>query len=62
MDDQGEPAIKTQELNTTVVLRNNTTIGLGGIINDSNKMETHAIPLLHLIPLIGHFFESKRDY
>ena len=59
---KGEPAIKTQELNTTVVLRNNETIALGGIINDSDKVETHAIPLLHLLPLIGHFFRVKRNH
>jgi len=56
---KGEPAIKTQQLATRVIIKNGQTVILGGIINRKTLIDTHAIPILHNIPIIGKLFENK---
>jgi type IV pilus assembly protein PilQ len=56
---KGEPAIKTQKLDTNVILSNNHTVILGGIINERYITDIHAIPFLHNLPIFGKLFQNK---
>lgn len=54
----GEPAIKTQQLTTAVILNNNESAILGGIFNTTTLSTTTGIPLLKDIPLFGALFRD----
>lgn len=53
------PATKEKSIKTKVVVANNATIVLGGLINNSNSKDYQKIPLLGDIPIIGALFRSK---
>ena len=57
---KGEPAIKTQQLDTTISVSNNHTIVLGGIINCKNISHIDSVPILHNLPIIGPLFDDKK--
>jgi len=50
------PTIGTQELSTTVTVRNGHTVVLGGLITESTTNEHNGVPVLKSIPVIGNLF------
>ena len=55
----GSRRIIKREAETSVVLINNQTLVLGGLIRDRTGIEDRGIPLLKDIPLLGYFFGAK---
>jgi len=56
---QGAPAIRTQQLQTQVLLANKHTIVLGGIYEQINNQSESGIPLLRKIPILGALFREQ---
>ena len=52
------PSIIKREAETSVVLLNNQTLVLGGLIKDKREKTTRGIPLLKDIPILGNLFRS----
>jgi general secretion pathway protein D len=55
----GSRRIIKREAETSVVLVNNQTLILGGLIRERTALEDRGIPLLKDIPLIGYLFGAK---
>lgn len=53
---KGVPAIETQSIATQVIVKNNQTIVLGGILEAAHSNQTEGIPILDKIPLAGELF------
>jgi len=47
------PIVRTQEAETTVMVKDGTTILLGGLIEDQQVKTTNRIPILGSIPILG---------
>ncbi len=56
----GQPSISNNELSTEIIVRDNQTIVMGGMISDSEQWGKDTIPFLGRIPLIKHLF-TRRD-
>ena len=52
------PIIGTQELTTTITVRNQSTVVLGGLIKEEESRNQTGIPLLSDIPGVGYLFSS----
>lgn len=52
----GVPAIQTQQLSTQVVVKNQQTIVLGGILETSHATQQQGIPIIDDVPVIGELF------
>jgi len=55
----GSPSFQKREAETSVVLLNNQTLVLGGLIKDQITLSDRGIPLLKNIPVIGYMFGFK---
>src|SRR5439155_13050299 len=55
------PSIIKREAETSVVLLNNQTLVLGGLIKDKREKTTRGIPLLKDIPILGYLLGAKID-
>jgi type II secretory pathway component GspD/PulD (secretin) len=55
----GIPQISTRDTQTTVELRENETLVIGGLIEDNATHTTNKIPLLGDLPLIGELFREN---
>jgi general secretion pathway protein D len=55
----GSRRIIKREAETSVVLINNQTLVLGGLIRERTAIEDRGIPLLKDIPILGYFFGAK---
>jgi len=55
----GSRRIIKREAETSVVLLNNQTLVLGGLIRDRKSNEDRGIPFLKNIPLLGYLFGAK---
>ncbi|MBM4443484.1 MAG: type II secretion system protein GspD, partial [Candidatus Rokubacteria bacterium] len=55
----GSRRIIKREAETSVVLVNNQTLVLGGLIRERTAVEDRGIPLLKDIPLVGYLFGAK---
>ena len=55
----GSRRIIKREAETSVVLLNNMTLVLGGLIRDSTSTENRGIPFLKDIPVLGYLFGAK---
>jgi general secretion pathway protein D len=55
----GSRRIIKREAETSVVLVNNQTLVLGGLIRERSEMQDRGIPLLKDIPLLGYLFGAK---
>jgi len=53
------PYVTTSEAETTVLVKDNTTIVIGGLMKDTVTEYTDKIPLLGDIPLVGRLFSTK---
>jgi type IV pilus assembly protein PilQ len=56
----GVPAIRTQQLQTQVLVKNKQTFVLGGIYETIVGHQTRGVPVLRHIPLLGFFFREHR--
>ncbi|MBU2436475.1 MAG: hypothetical protein KKE55_02100, partial [Candidatus Omnitrophica bacterium] len=55
------PLINTTQAETTVVVKDGTTIIIGGLRKNENSHTSKGIPLLMDIPVLGSLFKSKSD-
>jgi general secretion pathway protein D len=55
------PSFLKREAETSVVLLNNQTLVLGGLIQDTRTINQRGIPLLSKIPIIGYLFGFKSN-
>lgn len=55
----GIPQISTRDTQTTVALKENDTLVIGGLIQDNTQRTESRIPLLGDIPLIGRAFRNE---
>ncbi len=53
------PVVETSEAETTVVVKDGTTIVIGGLIKDENLGTDKKIPVLGDVPVMGTLFRSK---
>jgi hypothetical protein len=56
----GIPQISTRDTQTTVALRENETLVIGGLIQENDTRTDTKIPLLGDLPLIGRAFQSHQ--
>jgi type II secretory pathway component GspD/PulD (secretin) len=56
----GVPEISTRDTQTTVHLRDNETLVIGGLIQENDSRTTTKIPLLGDIPLVGRVFRNDQ--
>ena len=50
------PNIDTQEINTEVTVKNNSTVVVGGLIRDTTEHSGQGLPWLSDIPVLGYLF------
>jgi general secretion pathway protein D len=55
------PSFLKREAETSVVLLNNQTLVLGGLIQDKRTITQRGIPVLYKIPIIGFLFGFKEN-
>lgn len=55
------PNISQQTLNTTVMVRDGSTVLLGGLIRENVEKERNGLPILKDLPLIKHLVSSVKD-
>jgi len=55
------PIVETSEAETTVVVKNNVTIVIGGLIKEEKVRAVHKIPVLGNIPVLGAAFRNTSD-
>jgi general secretion pathway protein D len=55
------PSFNKREAETSVVLLNNQTLVLGGLIQDKRTITERGIPVLYKIPIIGYLFGFKEN-
>lgn len=55
----GVPQISTRDTTTTVDLKEDQTLVIGGLIEDSVNRTQGRIPVLGDLPLVGHIFRSE---
>ncbi|PIZ04772.1 MAG: secretin [Gammaproteobacteria bacterium CG_4_10_14_0_8_um_filter_38_16] len=57
----GVPAIETQKITTQVIVNNNQTIVLGGVLETSRSHQISGIPIVDQLPLIGELFRHRMN-
>jgi len=55
------PIVDTSVAETTVVVKDGTTIIIGGLRKDEKKHENRQLPFLHRLPLIGPAFKQRNQ-
>ncbi len=58
-NDINQPVFNTRRINTKVLIRDGSTVVLGGLIRDDIQNVNDKVPLLGDLPLIGRLFQSK---
>ncbi|MDA8164696.1 MAG: hypothetical protein M0017_06670 [Desulfobacteraceae bacterium] len=56
----GEPLINTQEITTSLLLEDNVTVVIGGILAETNDNQHGGVPGLARVPLLGHLFRNSQ--
>lgn len=54
-----QPVFNTRRINTKVLIRDGSTVVLGGLIRDDIQNINDRVPILGDIPLVGRLFQSK---
>ncbi len=54
------PVVQTSELETTVMVKNRTTIVLGGLIRETRSKSVSKMPIIGSIPILGIPFRSTQ--
>ncbi|MCJ8345359.1 hypothetical protein MJH12_07455, partial [bacterium] len=60
-DFDGVPIISSKDLSTTLNVRNNHTVVMGGLISHEKSHEVKSIPFLGRLPGIGKLFQSNSN-
>ncbi len=60
-DISGTPTTFTRTADTTVVIHNEETVVIGGMIGQDSTSSEYKVPLLGDIPLVGWLFKSRGD-
>lgn len=55
------PVVETSLAETTVLIKDGTTLVIGGLIKDRVALVTNQIPILGSLPMLGTMFRSKDD-
>ena len=55
------PIVRTRRVNTTVFVKNNNTVLIGGLFNSSDSDSRSKLPLLSRLPLAGSLFKSSKE-
>ena len=55
----GFPAVNNKSVTTTVVVKNNSTLVIGGILYTDKSHSNNGVPFLSTIPVIGYLFSSR---
>lgn len=53
------PTIDLRELSTTVKVKDNQMVIIGGLIQNRDKLQDSQVPFLGSVPLLGHLFKSR---
>ena len=56
-----QPTTLKRTVETTVVVRDKSTIVIGGLIDDIQSVSEVKVPLLGDIPVLGWFFKYRRE-
>jgi general secretion pathway protein D len=54
-----QPVFDTRRVNTKVLIRDGSTVVLGGLINDNQQTVEDDVPVLSKVPILGRLFRSK---
>jgi general secretion pathway protein D len=54
-----QPVFNTRRINTKVLIRDGSTVVLGGLIRDDVQSINDRVPVLGDLPLVGRLFQSK---
>jgi general secretion pathway protein D len=54
-----QPVFNTRRINTKVLIRDGSTVVLGGLIREDMQNVNDKVPLLGDLPLVGRLFQSK---
>ncbi|HSK00268.1 MAG TPA: type II secretion system secretin GspD [Kofleriaceae bacterium] len=57
---EGEPIWSTRAIETRVVVRDQQTVVIGGLLQERETQSTRKIPLLGDIPILGHLFKRTQ--
>lgn len=60
--DKATPTTLKRTAKTTVMVKDNETVVIGGLVGDSTEDGTYKFPLLGDIPLLGWLFKTKTSY
>lgn len=60
ISDNDVPVISTQRLNTTITVKDRSTIVLGGLITEEDANNESGVPLLRDIPVLSYLVGNKR--
>ncbi len=55
------PVVETSEAESTVLLRDGSTLIIGGLMKEEKSQRVRKLPLLGDLPLLGYFFRSTED-
>ncbi|MCM8770005.1 MAG: hypothetical protein NC911_10145 [Candidatus Omnitrophica bacterium] len=58
---QGELTTAKREADTTLIVPNNQTVVLGGLIRNDTEKVIHKVPFFGDIPVVKHLFRHQRD-
>ncbi len=56
----GFPAVNNKSVTTTVAVKNNSTLVIGGILSMEKSHNNNGIPILSQIPVLGYLFSSHQ--
>lgn len=55
------PEVSVQEIDSVLRMQSGQTMVMGGLMRDSNSVETQGVPVLSEIPILGKAFSSHQD-
>jgi type IV pilus assembly protein PilQ len=56
----GFPSVNNKSVTTTVMVKNNSTLVIGGILYTDKSHSNNGIPILSRIPVLGYLFSSRQ--
>jgi type II secretory pathway component GspD/PulD (secretin) len=56
---QGNPIIQNRKIDTTLRVRNDETIVLGGLLQEADRETVRKLPLLGDLPVLGPIFRNR---
>ena len=54
------PIISTKQTDTEVMIKDNSTLVIGGLVNTEKRESVSKVPILGDIPLLSYFFKYKK--